>query len=81
MLKIHHIYVILIIFLLKFVHFWHFTKSMTLDPCPVYNTIIKSCLSWISDQQGKNYINMEFISIIRLFYSINYMRALVKYKE
>ena len=34
---------------LESVHFWQFTNSVTLDPWPAYNTIIKSCLSWISD--------------------------------
>ena len=54
--------------------------SMTLDPWPARNIIIKSCLSWISDQHGSS-INMKFLSIRRSFYLINEMRALVKYEE
>ena len=60
--------------------FWWFMKSMTLDPWPPHNIIIKSCLSWISDQHGYS-INMEFLSIKRSFHLINEMRALVKSEE
>ena len=55
--------------------------SLVLTALPVHNTIIKSCLSWISDQHRINTINMESLPIRRSFYLINEMRALVKYKE